>query len=161
MSTIYLDTIIKSDIQTVFDLARDIDLHQKSTFKTGEKAISGRTSGLIEEGETVTWKAKHLGIYQILTTKIISMKKPYHFTDTMLKGAFKSMKHQHIFRQEGKNTIMTDIFEFHSPFGIIGKIFNRIFLKNYMKKFLLERNKLIKFTAENKQKRERGERQNV
>ena len=161
MSTIYLDTIIKSDIQTVFDLARDIDLHQKSTFKTGEKAISGRTSGLIEEGETVTWKAKHLGIYQILTTKIISMKKPYHFTDTMLKGAFKSMKHQHIFRQEGKNTIMTDIFEFHSPFGIIGKIFNRIFLKNYMKKFLLVRNKLIKFTAENKQKRERSERQNV
>lgn len=161
MSTIYLDTIIKADIQTVFDLARDIDLHQKSTFKTGEKAIAGRTSGLIEEGETVMWRAKHLGIYQTLTTKIISMKKPYHFTDIMLKGAFKSMKHQHIFRQEDKNTIMTDIFEFHSPFGIIGKIFDVLFLKNYMKKFLLERNKLIKFTAENKQKRERSERRNV
>jgi ligand-binding SRPBCC domain-containing protein len=149
MSTIYLDTIIKSDIQTVFDLARDIDLHQKSTSKTNEKAIAGRMSGLIEEGETVTWKAKHLGVVQTLTTKIISMKQPYHFTDVMLKGAFKSMKHQHIFRQEGKNTIMTDIFEFQSPFGIIGKIFNILFLKNYMRKFLLERNKLIKATAEN------------
>ncbi|PJJ67489.1 SRPBCC family protein [Chryseobacterium geocarposphaerae] len=149
MSTIYLDTIIKSDIQTVFDLARDIDLHQKSTFKTGEKAIAGRTSGLIELGETVTWQAKHLGVVQTLTTKIISMKKPHHFTDVMLKGAFKSMKHQHIFRQEGENTIMTDIFEFQSPLGIIGKIFNTIYLKNYMKNFLLERNKLIKETAEN------------
>lgn len=169
MSTIYLDTIINSDIQNVFDLARDIDLHQKSTFKTGEKAIAGRTSGLIEEGETVTWRAKHLGFCQTLTTKIISMKKPYHFTDIMLQGAFKSMKHQHIFRQEGKNTIMTDIFEFHSPFGIIGKIFDALFLKNYMQKFLLERNKLIKFAAENNEKltrkngikRERSERQNV
>lgn len=161
MSTIYLDTIIKSDIQTVFDLSRDIDFHQKSVPGTGEKAIAGRTSGLIEEGETVTWRAKHLGFYQTLTTKIISMKKPYHFTDIMLQGAFKSIKHQHIFRQEGKNTIMTDIFEFHSPFGIIGKIFDALFLKNYMKNFLLERNKLIKFTAENKQKRERSERQNV
>lgn len=76
MSVIYLDTTIKADIQTVFDLSRDIDLHQKSTFKTGEKAIAGRTSGLIEEGETVTWKAKHLGIEQTLTTKIVAMNIP-------------------------------------------------------------------------------------
>ncbi len=150
MSTIHLKTIIKADIQIVFDLARDVDLHQKSTSKTNEKAIAGRTSGLIEQGETVTWKAKHLGIYQTLTTKIVSMDKPHQFTDIMLKGTFKSMKHQHIFRQEGKKTIMTDIFEFQSPFGIIGKIFNILFLKNYMKRFLLKRNTLIKIIAENK-----------
>ena len=148
MSKIILNTKIDSDIQTVFDLARDIDLHQKSTFKTGEKAIAGRTSGLIELGETVTWKAKHLGVVQTLTTKIMSMEKPNEFTDIMLKGAFKSMKHQHLFKQEGKNTTMTDIFEFESPFGIIGKLFNIIYLKNYMKSFLLERNRLIKETAE-------------
>lgn len=58
------------------------------------------------------------------------------------------MKHQHLFKLEGKNTIMTDIFEFESPFGIIGKLFNIIYLKNYMKSFLLERNRLIKETAE-------------
>ncbi|WP_312390759.1 SRPBCC family protein [Chryseobacterium sp.] len=159
MSTIHLKTIIKADIQTVFDLSRDIDLHQKSTSKTNEKAIAGRTSGLIEKGETVTWQANHLGITQTLTTKIISMEKPFQFTDVMLKGAFKSMKHQHIFKQEGKNTIMIDIFEFQSPFGIIGKIFNKLFLKNYMKNFLLERNQLIKLTAENYLNRERSERQ--
>lgn len=149
MPRIHLSTIIEADIQTVFDLSRNIDLHQKSTSKTNEKAIAGRTSGLIEQGETVTWKAKHLGVYQTLTTKIISMNKPHHFVDVMQKGAFKSMKHQHIFTQEGKNTIMTDIFEFESPFGVIGKIFNKLFLTNYMKNFLLERNQLIKITAEN------------
>lgn len=149
MSKIYLETIINADIQTVFDLARDIDLHQKSTFKTGEKAIEGRTSGLIELGETVTWRAKHLGFYQTHTSKITEMENPNKFTDVMLKGRFKSFKHQHIFKQEGKNTIMIDILEFESPFGIIGKLFNRFFLKNYMKNFLLERNKLIKSTAEN------------
>ncbi|WP_317038860.1 hypothetical protein [Chryseobacterium sp. Leaf405] len=71
MAILHLNTIINADIQTVFDLARDIDLHQKSTSKTNEKAIAGRVSGLIEEGETVTWKAKHLGLYQTLTTKIV------------------------------------------------------------------------------------------
>lgn len=148
MSKIHLETPIHADIYKVFDLARDIDLHQKSTLRTGEKAIAGRTSGLIGKGETVTWKARHLGIMQTLTTKIVTMQKPYHFTDVMLQGAFRSMEHQHLFRQEGKNTIMNDIFEFESPFGIIGKIFNTLFLRNYMKKFLLERNRLIKSAAE-------------
>lgn len=149
MVTIYLETIIKADIYKVFDLARDIDLHQKSTSKTNERAVAGRISGLIEEGESVTWKAKHLGIYQTLTTKIVSMEKPYQFTDVMQRGAFRSMKHQHIFKQEGTYIVMTDIFEFESPLGIVGRIFNRLFLEKYMRNFLLERNKLIKNTAEN------------
>ncbi len=160
MSEIQLITAIQSDIQTVFDLSRDIDLHQRSTAKTNESAIAGKTSGLIEEGETVTWKAKHLGIYQTLTVKITSMEKPFYFADGMQKGTFKSMKHQHIFVQKDDSIIMTDIFEFHSPFGIIGKIFDKIFLKNYMKKFLLKRNQLIKSTAEKRSERERSERQN-
>lgn len=148
MTTIYLETAIKADIHKVFDWARDIDLHQKSTRKTNEKAIAGRTSGLIEKNEMVTWRARHLGVYQTLTTKIISMEKPVQFTDVMLKGAFKTMKHQHIFKERNGNTVMIDLFEFESPFGIIGTFFNHIFVKDYMRKFLIERNELIKKTAE-------------
>ncbi|KFF75653.1 cell division protein [Chryseobacterium sp. P1-3] len=148
MPRIYLETLINADINIVFDLARNIDLHQKSTARTNEKAIAGRTSGLIEENETVTWRARHLGVYQQLTTKITSMKKPEQFTDEMLKGAFKSMHHQHIFRKKEDKTIMIDIFDFESPLGIIGSCFNAVFLTGYLKKFLLERNELIKTTAE-------------
>lgn len=148
MSRIYLETLINADIQCVFDWARNIDLHQQSTSKTHEKAIAGRTSGFIEENETVTWKAKHLGVYQTLTTKIISMDKPNQFTDEMQKGAFKSLHHQHIFKKVDGKTLMIDIFEFESPLGFIGKLFNTFFLKNYLRNFLLERNRLIKDTAE-------------
>lgn len=148
MSRIYLETLINANINTVFDLARNIDLHQQSTSKTHEKAIAGRTSGLIEENETVTWRAKHLGIYQTLTTKIISMNKPDQFTDEMQQGTFKSLHHQHIFKTANGKTLMIDIFDFESPLGIIGKFFNKIFLKNYLENFLLERNQLIKTTAE-------------
>ncbi|WP_312824741.1 SRPBCC family protein [Epilithonimonas sp.] len=148
MAKIYLETFINADIRKVFDLSRDIDLHQKSTAKTNEKAIAGKTYGLIELGETVTWRAKHLGFYQTLTTKITEMESPKMFTDIMTKGAFKSMKHQHIFKEKDGKTLMIDIFEFESPFGIFGKLFNKIFLKNYLKKFLIERNKMIKKIAE-------------
>lgn len=148
MSRIYLEISIEAEIEKVFDCARDIDLHQKSTAKTHEKAIAGKISGLIELHETVTWRARHLGVYQNLTTKIIEMHRPYDFTDIMIQGIFKSMKHQHIFRQKGNHTIMTDVFEFESPSGIIGKLFNLLFLKNYMKNLLSERNEIIKKAAE-------------
>ncbi|MDH6254405.1 ligand-binding SRPBCC domain-containing protein [Chryseobacterium sp. H1D6B] len=148
MSEIYIETCVKADIHKVFDLARDIDLHQQSVSKSREKAIAGRTSGLIEENETVTWRAKHLGVYQTHTSKIVSMEKPYQFTDIMLEGTFKSLKHQHIFKEKEGFTLMIDKFEFESPFGIIGKLFNRFFLTNYLRNFLLERNAVIKKTAE-------------
>ncbi|WP_370899183.1 SRPBCC family protein [Chryseobacterium gossypii] len=154
MSVIYLETQIHAGVRTVFDLARDIDLHQKSTSGTHERAIAGRTSGLIENGETVTWRAKHLGIYQTHTSKIIDMQKPWQFTDIMLKGTFKSLKHQHIFKEKDGGTLMIDILEFESPFGIIGRIFNKIFLENYLRNFLLERNKVIRDTANDIMKQE-------
>jgi hypothetical protein len=70
MPIIRLQTIIHAPQKIVFDLSRNIDLHQVSPAQTGEKAIAGRTSGLIEQGETVTWQAKHFGVVQQLTSKI-------------------------------------------------------------------------------------------
>ena len=57
MPTIKLETIIKSTIETCFDLSRSIDLHRISTANTNEKAIDGITKGLINLNEFVTWRA--------------------------------------------------------------------------------------------------------
>jgi hypothetical protein len=51
MSTIYLDTIIKSDIQTVFDLARDIDLHQNQLLKQAKKQFAGELQDLLKKAK--------------------------------------------------------------------------------------------------------------
>lgn len=149
MPTIKIETIIDAPIDRVFDLARSIDLHKLSTKKTNEKAVAGKTSGFIELGESVTWRARHLGVYQKLSVEITEYDKPNMFKDVMLKGAFKSMSHKHSFKQIGNKTTMIDEFEFESPFGPIGKIANYLFLKNYMTKFLIEKNKELKKFAEN------------
>lgn len=148
MPTIYIETTINASIEKVFDLNRDIDLHQKSTEETNERAIAGKISGLIELNETVTWRAKHLGVYQDLTSKITRMNFPSHFTSKMQKGAFKSMEHQHIFIPLEKGTLMIDVFQYQSPFGILGKIADFLFLKKYMKRLLTKQNTIIKNTAE-------------
>ena len=155
MSLIKLETIINSPIENVFDNSRDIDLHQKSASQTNEKAISGKTSGLINLNETVSWEAIHFGIKQHLTVKITQFDFPNSFTDEMIEGSFKSMKHIHEFEKiNDDQTKMIDLFYFESPLGIIGKAVDFIFLKKYMKNFLIKRNKVLKdyAEAENSQK---------
>lgn len=87
MPRIEIQTVIKAEIRVVFDLARSIDLHKVSTEKTNEEAISGKVSGLIGLGESVTWRAKHFGIYQKLTSKVTDFDMPNYFVDEMVKGA--------------------------------------------------------------------------
>lgn len=151
MPKIILETIINSKKEIVFDLSRSVDCHLLSTQETNEKAIAGRSSGLMELHETVTWRAKHLGIYQNLTTKITAFEKPNYFADEMVNGAFKSFKHEHFFEDFQAGILMKDIFDYQSPFGILGKLADGIFLKKYMTYFLVERNKLIKECAESDQ----------
>lgn len=148
MPTIIITTIIKAPIKRCFDLARSIDLHQHTSEKTNEEAIAGVRTGLINKGETVTWKAKHFGITQILTSEISEMNSPFMFEDRMLSGTFKSIQHQHLFEDENGKTIMKDVFVFESPFGIYGRLFNFLVLTNYMKRFLKARNQMIKEIAE-------------
>jgi ligand-binding SRPBCC domain-containing protein len=145
---IELQTTIKAEIQIVFDLSRSIDLHKISTEHTNETAIAGKTSGLIGLGESVTWRAKHFGIYQKLSSKITEFKSPVYFTDEMVRGAFKEFKHEHHFEDRNGETIMTDYFDYVSPLGRIGKIADKIFLKKYMTELLKTRNQTIKEFAE-------------
>ena len=76
MSTITLRTQISAPIQSVFNLSRDIDFHKKSASHTQERAIEGKTSGLIELGESVTWKGVHFGLKLKHTSVISEMEAP-------------------------------------------------------------------------------------
>jgi ligand-binding SRPBCC domain-containing protein len=133
-----------------FDVARDIDIHTKSTSQTAERAIAGVTTGLIELNETVTWEAIHFGIKQKLTVQITEFDFPTRFVDEMVKGAFKRFYHVHEFIEKENGTLMIDTFDYASPFGLFGRIADRLFLEQYMKEFLVKRNRYIKKIAEEK-----------
>jgi len=148
MPKIELITEIKATLEICFDLSRSIDLHKISTAQTKEEAIAGKTRGLINLNETVTWQATHFGIRQNLTSKITAFERPNYFIDEQIKGIFKSMIHEHKFQQAEGKIIMKDIFEFHSPLGVLGKVFNKLVLTKYLEKLLTHRNQLIKEFAE-------------
>jgi len=148
MPKIHLTTVIHAPVEIVFDLSRSINLHEKSMAQTNEKAIAGTITGLIQKGETVTWKAKHLLKVRTLQTLITKMIPYTFFTDEMKKGDFKSMLHHHYFKPIANGTVMIDELYFESPYGIIGKIVNSMFLTGYMTKLITQRNNIIKEYAE-------------
>lgn len=148
MTTIHLTTKIKSSKQLVFDISRNIDFHQQSLSHTSEKAIAGRTSGLIELGETVTWRGKHFGFNLTHQSKITEMHEYTSFTDEMLKGCFASFVHYHYFEQEEDFTIMIDEVYYETPFGLLGKLFDVLFLKRYLRNLIEKRNEAIKKQSE-------------
>jgi ligand-binding SRPBCC domain-containing protein len=148
MATIHLTTLIKAPVDRVFDLSRSVNLHKISLSDSGEKAIGGVLNGLIDMNETVTWQGRHLYKVRKFTSRITAMEKPVSFTDEMTEGDFQQYKHEHHFKPINNGTIMIDLVSFESPYAIVGKIFNRVYLTRYMKNLLIKRNEVIKEYAE-------------
>lgn len=149
MPRIELTTLIAAPREHCFDLARSVDSHLQSTAATGEKAVAGKLSGLLELGEEVTWRARHLGIWQHLTSRITGLDRPAHFRDSMVRGAFASFEHDHFFEPtRGGGTAMRDVLEFTAPLGPLGRLAERLILTRHLIRFLAERNRWLKAEAE-------------
>lgn len=148
MPIIELSTVIRAPRERVFDLARSIDAHQDSTGGTQEHAVAGVTKGLIGMSDAVTWEARHFGVRQRLTVRVTAFERPNHFQDVMIAGAFKSMVHDHEFAEHPTGTLMRDRFEFESPLGILGRTADWLFLRSYLRRFLVGRNAVLKQLAE-------------
>jgi ligand-binding SRPBCC domain-containing protein len=87
-------------------------------------------------------------VVQHLTSKITEFNRPNYFVDEMVFGAFKSFRHEHIFKEDNNKTIMVDRFNFQVPYGIVGTVVNVLVLKKYMKKLLITRANVLKQYAE-------------
>jgi ligand-binding SRPBCC domain-containing protein len=150
MTVIDLTTDIDAPIERVFDLARDIDLHARSMAYTGERAVAGRTKGLIGPGDTVTWRARHFGRWWSLTSRITVVEAPVWFEDAQEQGPFASFRHEHRFESVGQGTRMRDHWEHRPPFGPLGWLADRLVLARYMRSLLVTRNDALKREAESR-----------
>jgi ligand-binding SRPBCC domain-containing protein len=148
MTRIHLETPVAAPVERVFDLARDIDFHQRSLSHTGERAVAGRTSGLIDLGETVTWRARHLGRHWSLTSRVTEFDRPTRFVDEQVSGPFAWFRHEHRFEPTPSGTLMIDDWEHQSPLGWLGRIADALVLGRWMRRVLVARSEAIAREAE-------------
>ena len=144
-------TIIDAPIQRCFDLSRSVEVHLLSNIHSGEQALAlgGATSGLVGLSEQVTWRAKHFGVWQNLTSKTTALESPSYFQVTMVRGIFRFMQADHLFQTLPSGlTEMKDIFSLAAPLPLLGPLAEALFLRRYMLALLRERNAVIKRLAE-------------
>ncbi|MFL6246796.1 MAG: SRPBCC family protein [Thermoanaerobaculia bacterium] len=148
MQTVTIESWIDAPIERCFDAARDLDLHVTSMQHTNERAVAGKTTGLIELGEDVTWRGRHFGVTQHFTSRITAFERPHHFRDEMQRGAFHSFVHDHYFVAENGGTKMTDVLVFAAPLGVLGVFAEKLFLRRYLERLLTTRNEAIREALE-------------
>ena len=144
-------TLIDAPIDRVFDLSRSIEVHLLANVHENEQALAlgGLTNGLVGLGEQVTWRAKHFGLWHDLTSEATAVKPPTYLQVTMVKGIFRSMQADHLFRSLPSGaTELKDTFAIAAPLPILGPIAEALFLRRYMIGLNRERNAVIKQLAE-------------
>jgi ligand-binding SRPBCC domain-containing protein len=146
---IELETKIAAPPERCFLLSLSIDLHMESTAATRERAIAGVTHGIIGPDQTVTWRGRHFGLMLTHTSLIDRYEPPGYFRDVMVQGNFRSFEHEHFFAPIAEGgTLMRDRLQFAAPFGPLGRMAERLVLRNYMLNFLRERDECVRTVAE-------------
>jgi len=144
-------TLIHAPIARCFDLSRSVEVHLLANVHSGEQALAtaGVTTGLVGLHQRVTWRARHFGVWQNLTSETTALDAPTYFQVTMVQGIFKSMQADHIFHALSPTlTEMKDVFRIAAPLPLLGPLAEALFLRRYMLSLLRERNAVIKHTAE-------------
>lgn len=138
-STFTVVTEAPVDAPTLFALSLDIDAHVASMEQSGERAIAGTTTGRIGLGETVTWRARHFGIWFTMTSEIAELDAPRRFVDRQVRGPFRTFRHEHRFASVPAGCRMTDEITVASP--VFGRLAEVLVLVPYLRRLIEKRNR--------------------
>ncbi len=133
-------TLVPGPVEQVFDLSLDVDLHQASMASSDEHIVGGVATGGMRLGDTVTWRARHFGIWWTMTSTISAYERPGRFVDEQVRGPFRRFRHEHLFEVADGGTRMTDLIEFDAPFGPLGRLVERVGLGRHLRHLIELRN---------------------
>lgn len=143
-----LVTDIGAPVERVFDLSLEVEAHLASMARSRERAIGGRTTGSLALGEQVTWRARHFGVAWTMTSRIVELERPHRFVDQQLRGPFSSFRHVHRFEPVDAGTRMTDTVTFTAPFGLVGRLAEKLVLAQRLEALITIRNGYLRQAAE-------------
>ncbi|QOR72036.1 SRPBCC family protein [Ruania alkalisoli] len=135
------ETDIGAPPSVVCDASLDIGAHLASMASSHEQAVDGVRTGTIGLGETVTWRARHFGLWWTMTSRITAYEAPHSFTDEQVRGPFAQFRHVHRFqpRPDG-GTQMSDEVTFVAPLGPLGRLAEHLVLARYVRHLIDSRN---------------------
>ncbi|GAA3938952.1 SRPBCC family protein [Microbacterium soli] len=143
MASFTLERTIPAPPDEVFDLSLDVGLHLQSQSSRAERTVGGTTSGVLGEGDEVTWSARHFGIRFRLSSIVFDVERPHRFRDRQVRGPFAAFLHTHEFAPAEGGTRMRDTIEFRSPLGPLGRLVDAVVMRKHLMAVITERNDAI------------------
>jgi ligand-binding SRPBCC domain-containing protein len=106
--------------------------------------ISG-DSGEMYAGQLICYKVNVLPFLRISwMTEIKQVKEPYYFSDEQRFGPYSLWNHQHHFREVPDGIEMTDEIVYAVPFGVFGRLANKLFVRAKLQEIFAYREKILK-----------------
>ena len=95
-------------------------------------------------GFRIAYTIRIFGLPVRWLTVIEEFDPPDGFTDVQAKGPYREWRHEHSFEDRGEETLMRDRVRYELPFGILGSIAHRLFVKRQLKRIFDYRTRRIR-----------------
>lgn len=132
---LYREQQLNCDIETAWSFfSSPLNLSKITPKNMGFNVISNLESKDIYEGMIIEYKVSpvlHIPLKWV--TKITQVEKNKSFTDFQEKGPYKYWNHFHEFVPNEKGVLMKDTVDYELPFGLLGRIAHKIFVKKKLK----------------------------
>ena len=114
---------------------KEMDFVVTSTYNGDKKMYAGML---------ITYKVSPLfGIKLDWMTEITHVKEGEYFIDEQRFGPYALWHHQHHFKEIKGGVLMTDILNYAIPYGVIGRLTNKLLVKRQVRKIFDYREKAI------------------
>jgi ligand-binding SRPBCC domain-containing protein len=153
---------VDDTLRASLDLDVELTAGSRWHIRTVRRGEVFRTSGVIGERELVRWSVRLCGVVPVSHTSLITSVVPDDgnggatFVDEMVSGFFREYRHAHAFRPSrtggpggttantSNSTTMDDDVSWTSPFGPIGVLADRLFVRRVLLRLLQDRNEEIR-----------------
>ncbi len=139
-------TLVRAPIERCFLLSTNLEIVER---ELRMHPVRGRTSGLVEDGDTVRWEGWQFGLPQFHESLIEAFHLPVFFRDRMIAGRFASFEHDHHFADQGDGTVLLrDEIRFSMPLGWPGALVGKWVLEPHIRGLMQRRFRLLKRISE-------------
>ena len=108
------------------------------------KIISSSLSAKIYPGMIISYHVSPLlGLRMNWLTEITQVEDKKFFIDDQRVGPFRLWHHQHIFEEVPGGVMMTDIVNYRAPFGILGRVAERLIVNRKVRQIFEYREKVL------------------
>lgn len=137
--------VIPINIDQCWDFFSNPENLQKITPPHMGFEIIDKVSDKMYAGQLIQYYIKpFLGWKLLWVTEITQVKEKAYFVDEQRFGPYKFWYHQHFFKQTEQGVEMRDVVHYVLPYGLLGSIMHKLFIKKQLNQIFSYRSKFIK-----------------